>query len=330
MPTLEKSAEFIIVEKEYKENRTLLDQWKVTFQDLSEKVESLSADFENQYNGMTIDENIPLELKEKLENRLDGIRLSNKTASRLKRKLNIEKPIEENTPEFIMWEELQGYKGRVLDSEDSEPSNETEQSTEITMESVEQVLKSNEATNDCLKSSVEAAEKRFVSFFEKVLAPVMDGLYSGNVYAEDLLTEVNVSFSEHSNYVKEWLTVYTDLMSKINNLLEQFSVGLLIPEKGQFFNELEHEPLVVVEDPSMETEQIKEIIRYGYYYKGIIYKQERFLIRPAQVSVVKNKDIPVEIVNNADADHDDQESVEQASDLVDTVLENKGEDKNEN
>ncbi|MEH7097796.1 nucleotide exchange factor GrpE [Neobacillus vireti] len=281
-------SKFNRLEDEYKVKRTLLDKWKADFEELSQMIDHLSADFDRKHSEMTIIEDLPFELKEKLENRHEGVRLSVKTASRLQRKLNIEKPIEEGISEFIFWEGISGAQEREISLEGNELSHETEQSPEESIMHLEEVLKQNEETLERLKNAIESAEKRFVTFIERALAPVLDGLYSGDMYAKDLIVEVTNSYPDHSPYVTEWLTVYTILMSGIKKILDQFSVGLLIPETGQFFNEREHEPLVIVEDPSMENEQIKEVIRYGYVYLGVIYNQEGFIIRPAQVSVVKN------------------------------------------
>ncbi|MEH7415773.1 nucleotide exchange factor GrpE [Neobacillus drentensis] len=303
------------LEEEYKEKRTLLDKWKASFEELSQGIERLSADFDKKHSEMTIIENLPSELKEKLENRQEGVRLSVKTASRLQRKLNIEKPIEEGISEFILWEDVSSDQDRVIDSEGNELSHETEQSPEESIGHLEEVSKQNEETLEQVKGAIEAAEKRFVTFIEKALAPVMDGLYSGDMYAKDLIVEVTDSYPDYSPYVTEWLTVYTTLMSSIKKILDQFSVGLLIPETGQFFNEREHEPLVIVEDPSMENEQIKEVIRYGYFYQGVIYNQEGFIIRPAQVSVVKNANPAVTDESVNDTNQEDEALQEPAVEI---------------
>jgi molecular chaperone GrpE (heat shock protein) len=310
-------SKFKKLEEEYKDKRTLLDKWKAIFEELSREIDQLSADFDKTHSEMTIIENLPLELKEKLENRLEGVRLSVKTASRLQRKLNIEKLIEEGIPEFIFWEGISGDQDRVIDLEGNELSYETEQSPEESIVHLKEFLKQNEGMLEQVKGAIEAAEKRFITFIEKALGPVMDGLYSGDMYAKDLIIEVTDAYPDYSPYVTEWLTVYTTLMSGIKKVLGQFSVGLLIPETGQFFNEREHEPLVIVEDPSMETEQIKEVIRYGYYYQGVIYNQEDFIIRPAQVSVVKNTSPVVdEAVNDK---HQEDKALDEPATEIDQV-----------
>ena len=83
-----------------------LKNWKNQFQQLEQEVTQLITFFENQYEESAINDEFTEEVKAKLENRRDGIRLSVKSASRLLRKLNPEKPLEDGTQEFIAHEEM--------------------------------------------------------------------------------------------------------------------------------------------------------------------------------------------------------------------------------
>ena len=78
-------------------------------------------------------------------------------------------------------------------------------------------------------------------------------------------------------------------MNELTRFFDVFSVQLYIPEAGTLFNEETQEPIGVIEDAELEDEQIKEVVRFGLVYGKEIYEQEDFLIRPAQVIVVKNK-----------------------------------------
>ena len=72
-------------------------------------------------------------------------------------------------------------------------------------------------------------------------------------------------------------------------LFNEFHVDLYIPQPQDTFDEYKHEPIGVVEDEELEDEQIKEVVRYGLIYQKELFNQSYFLIRPAQVIVVKNK-----------------------------------------
>lgn len=256
-----------------------VQEWNKTLQALSENVEALSASFQEKYEGVIIDSSLPTGLMEALENRLEGIRLSVKTASRLQRKLNFQAV------------EMEKYEGFTL-MEGATPVVEKDEATleheEQSTLAGEEVLERNQEIIELLMKDLEALEKKFSTFIEKSVGPVVDGLYNGKKYGKDLEAEMKAAYPDQAAYVSEWLEIYETLLKKLTGLLEQYSVGLLAPEQGDMFNEFDQEPIAVVEDPAMQTEQIKELVRYGFYYKGTLFNQERFIIRPAQVTVVKN------------------------------------------
>jgi hypothetical protein len=69
----------------------------------------------------------------------------------------------------------------------------------------EETLAINENAIEELDENIESAEKRFCSFIEKSLAPVMDGLYSGKKHGESLRDEFKESAFEHADYAKNFM-----------------------------------------------------------------------------------------------------------------------------
>ncbi|WPL42930.1 nucleotide exchange factor GrpE [Priestia megaterium] len=342
--------ELLVLQQEYEGRQKELEKWKAEFDRLSQETEQFMFSFHEKYEQMTIDEEFTDELKEKLENRLEGIRLSDKSVSRLIRRLNPEKEIETATSEFILSENIgkQINENRQVDSETEEvvpdPTSDlqnqddvemiagenhsdslegdenntqeddiqnqlsegvsTEKEAEVTEETEETVnptysesetallkeaIHSNQNVLQEVNERIEAAEKRFVTFMEKGIAPIIDGLYSGSNYANDLLVELEQQNHEQFSKVKEWLTIYPRLMKDVEGLFNEFHVELYIPQPQDTFDEYKHEPIGVVEDEELEDEQIKEVVRYGLIYQKELFNQSHFLIRPAQVIVVKNK-----------------------------------------
>ncbi|CAK8582523.1 nucleotide exchange factor GrpE [Priestia megaterium] len=348
---IEKSGlvqELLVLQQQYEGRHKELEKWKAEFDRLSQETEEFMFSFHEKYEKTTIDEEFTDELKEKLENRLEGIKLSDKSVSRLIRRLNPEKEIETATSEFILAEKIgeQINQNRQVDSETKEvvphstsddlqgqgdvemkaeenhsesleiEENNTqehdlknqpiedvsiEKEAEITEEIenptygeseaalLKEAIHSNQNVLQEVNEKIEAAEKRFVTFMEKGVAPIIDGLYSGSNYANDLLVELEQQNHEQFSKVKEWLTIYPRLMKDVEGLFNEFHVELYIPQPQDTFDEYKHEPIGVVEDEELEDEQIKEVVRYGLIYQKELFNQSHFLIRPAQVIVVKNK-----------------------------------------
>lgn len=325
--------EFSGLQTSYTRKRKRLDDWKHQFQQLELEIKRLMMSFEQHYEQWMVSEQFEEEVKEKLENRREGIRLSVKSVSRLLRKLQPEKPLEGSGSAFICEEELAAklsiFTWKVLKEgmnlQDSPLNKENDgafketasdvkaeqagenknknvqgeelNGCELTAEQederagkkmMEEILLSNRNIMEELDESIEAAEKRFITFMEKGVAPIMDGLYSGKCYATDLTAELRSTGYEQTEKVEEWLVIYSLLLSEIQTLFNQFSITLFAPAAGDSFDEHRHEPIGVVEDLHFQSEQIKEVVRYGLLYKKPIFNQNSFLIRPAQVIVVKN------------------------------------------
>lgn len=126
-------------------------------------------------------------------------------------------------------------------------------------------------------------EKRFFTFMEKSLAPILDGLYSGKKHAQNVEKEISEEHEETRENVSQWLEIYSDLIKLLKTVFDKCSIHLLTPSIAEPFDENLHEPIAVIEDASFRNEQIKEVVRLG-----LVYHPESFLIRPAQVIVVKN------------------------------------------
>ncbi|MFE7060729.1 nucleotide exchange factor GrpE [Sutcliffiella sp. NPDC057660] len=299
-----------ILDVGYKHYFDKVQDWNVTLQSLSENVEALSSSFQVKYEAISIDASLPTGLIEALENRLEGIRLSVKTASRLQRKLNFQAVELGKYEEYVVMDE----SDQVIEEGEVAPEQ-VEQATLLSKE----VLERNEEIVESLMKDLEALEKKFSTFIEKSIGPVMDGLYNGKKYGVDLEAEMASVYSDHADYVSEWLSIYETLLQELENLLDDYSVGLLAPEQGDMFNEVDQEPIAVVEDQAMQTEQIKELVRYGFYYKGTLFNQARFIIRPAQVTVVKNRTALEELavtVEQPEENETDQPVLEEKKEVV--------------
>jgi len=346
------SDEFEDIIKSYETKQTRLSNWQQQFKDLEEAVSQLSAFFEDRYEHSEVNGDLPEEIKSKLENRREGIRLSVKSASRLLRKLNPEKTLPSCINEYITEDKLVNEiynknKNVLVDSqlaqtlrslisnladidvqdvnlqpeivpndsekEKTQPVSEKSEETEVQSNENEEentevslilgnTIQKNRTALEELSENLDIVEKRFLTFIEKTLAPVMDGLTSGRKHGESLIDDLGEINDVHLEYVKNWLSVYEELLDVITQVLHQFHIALSVPNVGDVFYEQLHEPIAVVEDLNFGNEEVKEVVRYGLIYEGIIYDQESFLIRPAQVIVVKNASEKQTIERDQDTD----------------------------
>ncbi|MEM1501928.1 hypothetical protein RG959_00760 [Domibacillus sp. 8LH] len=320
----------------YHQKRTKLNRWKYEFQQLEKDIQLIMAFFEKRYEELTIPDELEADVIEKLENRKEGIRLSVKSASRLLKKWNPDKEVQDTalsftTSEALADQILQNRKQERLSVEEGvsfneateeekqvnenvqialeeevlinevtdheaqkeirevkEAEKETESKEQNDVKIIENAIHSNQEVLTELNECIEQAEKRFLSFFEKAAAPVMDGLYSGKKFAADWSKQLEESNHEQYTDIFRWLTVYDDLMGEFKGFFTEYAIELYIPKIASAFNEEKQEPIGVIEDAELKDEQIKEVVRFGLVYGQEIYQQESFLIRPAQVIVVKN------------------------------------------
>lgn len=304
---------FVEQQKQYEEKKEKIIRWKEILTRLLEDVEKLYDDFQKEYEASELQEGMPEELRAKLANRREGIRLSVKGTSRLAQKLAPVQGLEEITGMFTDWETVQIKIDRkkekdqkqeqkleaekVIEPEEfveeelvaeKEEMGEQEGNKETLTIEIFNAQHENEDLLDQMSSLVERMERIFVTFIEKNVAPIVDGLHNGAIYSSELPQEVQQQYPEYSMYVQEWLSIYRALINRIIEFLEDFSIIPVIPELGAWFDENTQEAIGVVEETGMENEQIKEVARLGYMCEMEIYGQHPFLIRPAQVIVVKN------------------------------------------
>ena len=127
MENAELIEKFKKMQLDYQKKRNRMDAWKSDFQRLEIEIKDLMESFENLYQGSQLTEDFSMEIKEKLENRREGIRLSVKSASRLLRKLDPEKPLSDVEHEFITSEEfahqIQAKRAHDLTIEEEEQND---------------------------------------------------------------------------------------------------------------------------------------------------------------------------------------------------------------
>ncbi|WP_377887516.1 nucleotide exchange factor GrpE [Alkalihalobacillus sp. R86527] len=322
-------SERLRVDEEYQEEFLKYSEWRKRIAQLEHKVILLNDEFEFQYGKRSIPENLPVYLQEIMENRREGLRLSVKTTSKLMRKLKPLQQIDFDEASYVTQQQSnmevmdktdgQGEEATMKENDSTHPedtlpnkdlkqdsdlnevntddelipqkpiveelvnSGETKDYTEV----IQQNSNNQEVLNE-LKDINHKTEKKFFNFMEKGVAPILDGLYNGQKHAGDLERDISEESEECKEEVRNWLEIYHLLSQRIKDIFQTFSFTLLTPEVGEPFDENQHDPIAVVEDLSFLNEQIKEVVRVG-----LLYTPQSFIVRPAQVIVVKN----VEVMN---------------------------------
>ena len=100
-----------------------MDIWKNDFQQLETEIKDLMESFEKDYQESELTDDFSEDIREKLENRREGIRLSVKSVSRLLKKLDPEKPLMDVETDIIKNEEL----GNMLNANREQPKEEWKQ-----------------------------------------------------------------------------------------------------------------------------------------------------------------------------------------------------------
>lgn len=135
----------------------------------------------------------------------------------------------------------------------------------------------------------EKLEDQWLSFIEKKLLPVLDGIYEGKHHAEHLVDELRPSYQTQicQDKLSAWLKTYVDLENILLETLRNLDINQMSVVRGQLADYERHEPLTTEPDPRLPYESIKEVTRNGYEYK-LPDQEQPSILRTAQVIVVKN------------------------------------------
>lgn len=132
----------------------------------------------------------------------------------------------------------------------------------------------------------EKRKKKFLGFVETSILPMIDGIRDGQKYATDRINKLQIG-SPISEEVQRWFETYSALYREFMNFLDKIKVRRMEVKLGAAIDYALHEPFGTEPDASLPNEHIKEISRDGYEYAS--QDSKSYVLRPAQVIVVKNK-----------------------------------------
>lgn len=225
-------------------------------------------------------ESLPPELQEKLQGRQQGLELIEKMLGRLPdHPLAPRVEMPPNQVFVSMSKEEWGGLLAVMTEEQS------------AQKAIDQRLKKTSIERykalSGIRDRADGARKCFLSFVEKQVLPVLDGIDEGARHSETLIGECKPDYSDHAEALGNWFTTYAALREQILAVLEQVGIRPMIVETGKPIDYDLHEPFDVEPDPELPDETVKAVSRRGYELSDGDEANSRVL-RPAQVIVVKN------------------------------------------
>ncbi len=137
------------------------------------------------------------------------------------------------------------------------------------------------------REEAKSQQKKWLQFVDRKILPILDGIDDGKKYSQQLIEELKNQYSQDKESLKSWFETYDKLRTKSIDMLKEVQVYLIKIEVGKPVDYDRHEPFDVQFDEEKDDESIKEIIRQGYEYTTPINNEKKFVLRPAQVVVVK-------------------------------------------
>lgn len=224
-------------------------------------------------------ETLPPELREKLQGRQQGLELILKMLSRLPEKVpDFVQPVTPAPPIAIggaAWREIL----REVSSEEEARKRINDKLGKQGMERYQTVVEN--------RGHAEKNRKGFLSFVERQLLPILDGIDDGERHSASMVEQLKVANRDASGSLDNWFQTYAKLRNELTLMLDQVKVSVMKVEPGVPIDYERHEPFEIEPDEKLLNEQVKSVVRNGYEYEATDEGVRRIL-RPAQVVVVKN------------------------------------------
>lgn len=224
-------------------------------------------------------------LKELFMGRQEGIELIvNRMISRLPERassLAEDKPLETNLPQMDLkdWHELLNGINSIEDAKRKSAFMQKQLGIERY-----RLLAS-------WREESDKKRKTILSFIERQVLPVFDGIRDGERHSEPIILQIQESANSQGKELPtgliQWFATYKALREEGLKILDNVDVRCIDVKRGDKMDYERHEPFDVEQDMALDNEHIKEVIRDGFEYWMEEDKRYRVL-RPAQVIVVKN------------------------------------------
>jgi molecular chaperone GrpE (heat shock protein) len=283
----EESAEHSKEMEEFEQQKTQFEKWV----DVTSRLLPGIKDMESRWTecvekkNSSFDSELPSELQKAFLNRREGIQLALKMLSRLPDKLSSLKSTAAKTFESPSPCDFQLL---LLELEKEEELGE-EQTISYVENKCKEIRHRNYQRITAIRESAEDLRKGFFNFMEKQFFVILDGLEDGKKNSLDLKTSLLSSYEPQKELIEDWFRLYDELIAMANEFLAQFKISPIVAQKGESVNYEQHEPFDVEPDETLQDEQVKEMIRKGYEYGEKLFSEKNYVIRSAQVVVVKNK-----------------------------------------
>ena len=137
------------------------------------------------------------------------------------------------------------------------------------------------------QNRARAVEKQYLNFIERTLLPIIDGLDEGRRLSAKAGSELIEQHPEQAIDIEHWFGIYNELIKQFDETFAKIGLYPRMAMRGDDMDYEAFEPLDVEEDPALENEQVKEMLRRAYEFESTD-GQARYIIRTGQVVVVRN------------------------------------------
>jgi len=286
----EESAEHSKEMEEFEQQKTQFEKWAGVASQLLPGITELESRWTECFEkkNSSFDSELSEELRKAFLNRCEGIRLTLKMLSRLPDKLSwllsaTDKAFEPPSPcdfQLLIPE---------LEKLEEEEGSGNEQTISYVENKCKEIRHRNYQRITAIRESAEDLRKGFFDFMEKQFFVIVDGVEDGKKNSLDLKASLLSGYEPQKELIENWFCLYDELIAMANEFLALFRISPIVAQKGESVNYEQHEPFDVEPDETLQDEQVKEMIRKGYEYGEKLFSEKNYVIRPAQVVVVKNK-----------------------------------------
>ncbi len=134
---------------------------------------------------------------------------------------------------------------------------------------------------------VDTSRQSSLQFLRTQVLPVLDGIEDGEKHSQALIARLKTTDLNSEERLETWYRAYATLHAELLGVLGQIEVRPLEVRCGTQVDYTRQEPFRIEADPDLKTEDVKAVTRTGYEFT-LDESGEAFVLRPAQVIVVKN------------------------------------------
>jgi|GEM_PF-6057713 len=139
------------------------------------------------------------------------------------------------------------------------------------------------------RKAVDNASDSFFSLLRAQFFTILDGIFDGKKHWEETSLSLRELQPAPPVSMDGWFAMYDELAKESNKVLQRIQVQVIAPKTGDDVDYELHDPFDVT--PGEKDDTVQEVVRVGFKYVGNLRGETDYVIRPAQVVVVKSREV---------------------------------------